>query len=218
MKFLLSFLLQKLGYLPWFVTHVSVLICQYWSFAVKEPHRRQKKRRPSTWSQSIVKEASQSESLADRTRHTTWSRSMQKLADRPASLEKVEASRSTFSKASQKGRSLALMFWWHTGSNFVNYTRLILLWEFIAGKNWSQLCPGRFLQHFLAELFSADFCNFSRPNFGNIFWPNFATFFRPNFATFFRPNFATIFWPTFATISWLYFATIFWPNFATFLL
>ena len=128
---------------------------------------------------------------------TTWFRSTE------ASHQKVEASVDVLTNHRFK---------------FRNCTQLILLWEFIAGKNWSQLCPGRFLQHFLAELFSADFCNFSRPNFGNIFWPNFATFFRPNFATFFRPNFATIFWPTFATISWLYFATIFWPNFATFLL
>ena len=128
------------------------------------------------------------------TKCTTWSnfcqcrrvsRSTQKLSDRPASLEKIEASRSTFcwgipkkgwsfrstSRHPLKGRGFALMFWQHSGLNLIENISPSLFIQFS-----SQFVPNlhtalRIHSRYRLRLLS----------FTTIFsWPNFAPFSRPN--------------------------------------
>ena len=89
-------------------------------------------------------------------RCTTWSRSTQKLSDRPASLEKVEASDRHQDYGAQRGpdwRGIPTRGWSFAclrrfRFEFCNCTQLILLWEFIADID----CVCFLLQQFSAKL------------------------------------------------------------------
>ena len=135
---------QFLNFVEYFIWNILLFLCKFvncWSFAVKE----------TAWL-----------TVKDTTKCTTWSNFCQcKRVSQftEASHQKVEASRSTFSKASQKGRSFALMFWWHPGSNLAHFS-------------------ADFWHIFTAKLFSADFWHILRPNFSR---PFFATFFGQTF-------------------------------------
>ena len=120
-------------------------------------------------------------------RCTTWSRSTQKLSDRPASLEKVEASDRHQDYGAQRGpdwRGIPTRGWSFAclrrfRFEFCNCTQLILLWEFIADID----CVCFLLQQFSAKLLGQTLYNFPGRILQDFPGRTLKTFSRSNFAS-----------------------------------